>query len=77
MENLNVKKKPTRCGNCKAKVGLTGLECKWCQSDSKFCSNCIQLEKHNCAGIKNKISCGLENISRSNPLVEAKKLEAI
>ena len=37
--------KSTRCFNCRKKLGLMEFKCK---CELKFCSGCVQPEKHKC-----------------------------
>ena len=37
--------KSIKCNNCRKKLGMMEFKCK---CELKFCSSCIQPEKHNC-----------------------------
>jgi hypothetical protein len=62
---------PTKCKQCSKKIGFCGIHCKYCLND--FCSGCIQLEIHRCAGIAKKKEEEISNLEKKLPLVESKK----
>ncbi|PKU64346.1 zinc finger A20 and AN1 domain-containing stress-associated protein 5-like [Dendrobium catenatum] len=61
---------PRRCTSCKKKVGLTGFKCR---CGFTFCGAHRYPEQHAC-GFDYK-SAGREAIARSNPVVQADKLQ--
>lgn len=62
-----------RCENCKKK-GIP-LQCKFCNKG--FCCSCIQLEVHNCEGLKVKIDKDIKRLEKDITCTPKKKLEAI
>lgn len=38
-----------KCPSCKRKMGIVSIACKYCTG--KYCTSCINLEKHSCGGI--------------------------
>tara|TARA_R110002094_G_scaffold115120_1_gene110684 strand:+ start:164 stop:430 length:267 start_codon:yes stop_codon:yes gene_type:complete len=49
------------CQNCKKKCGVP-IDCNYCTG--KYCSGCIQLEKHKCDGYDVKKKTYLNNLEK-------------
>lgn len=49
------------CQKCKKKCGVP-IDCKYCTG--KYCSGCIQLEKHDCQGCDVKKKLYLNNLEK-------------
>lgn len=60
-----------KCDQCKKKQGLLCLECKYC--DLHFCSRCIQLEAHGCAGMATKREESLHHLEKKIAFSPKKK----
>eukprot|EP00884_Botryococcus_braunii_P019446 jgi/Botrbrau1/6185/Bobra.0344s0025.1 len=65
-------KNPGRCWTCNKKIGLTGFQCR-CKLT--FCSQHRLPETHQCA-VDFK-SLGREQLAKSNPLIQATKLDRV
>eukprot|EP00127_Corallochytrium_limacisporum_P000181 Clim_evm42s6 gene=Clim_evmTU42s6 len=66
------KKKPTRCGVCKKKVGLTGFKCR---CEGIYCGLHRYSDKHECSF--DYKAMGREEVAANNPKVIADKLNRI
>ncbi len=66
----SVSKGPTRCQQCRKKVGLTGFKCK---CGLMFCGQHRYAEAHSC-GFDYK-ETGRAKLAESNPLVQASKVQ--
>jgi len=64
-----------RCQHCKKK-GMVCVPCSCCDLDS-LCTQCIQLEFHECSGILNKIQSMKKTIELLNPKIEGQKFQKI
>merc|ERR1711997_1074373 len=71
-EPKETKKKKNRCFSCKKKLGLTGFTCR---CGGLFCSIHRYSDKHQCDFDYKAL--GAEEITRSNPVVVAKKVQKI
>jgi len=60
-----------RCSFCSKKSGVC-LNCSRCEKE--LCTNCIQLEIHECEGYLNKINELKKILERNNPLIERDKV---
>ncbi|KAK7396670.1 hypothetical protein VNO78_17827 [Psophocarpus tetragonolobus] len=63
---------PTRCGQCRKRVGLTGFKCR---CGTTFCGTHRYPEKHACHFDFKAV--GREEIARANPVIKADKLRRI
>ena len=61
------------CFKCKNK-GIP-INCKYC--NLRFCSKCIQLEIHNCSGLKLKKENSLKNLKKELKFKTSPKIEII
>jgi predicted nucleic acid binding AN1-type Zn finger protein len=64
--------KPTRCFNCRKRVGLTGFKCR---CENTYCGLHRYPEKHDCSF--DYKTHGREALAKSNPLVQARKIDKI
>ena len=60
-----------RCKHCSKRSGVY-LSCEQCGKN--LCTNCIQLEIHNCDGYLNKIDELKRNLKDSTPLIRKDKV---
>ena len=61
----------TKCHKCLRRKGFT-LNCSECPG--VFCTGCIQLELHECAGLHQKIQKDLRALELKNQKVTAQKV---
>lgn len=53
----------TKCENCRKKVGVTGIKCKFCNMN--LCTACLQLEIHHCKNIQQSVKQKKDQIEKS------------
>ena len=68
----NVKPTPSKCWQCKRKVGLLGFQCP---CEHTFCSKCRQAEHHSCTF--NFYAQSKLKLEKENPKIIAAKLELL
>ena len=62
----------SRCKNCNKKIGVCGIECKFCALN--FCTRCIQLEIHKCNNIQDCVDLKKSAIEKSLKQKENRKV---
>ncbi|CDW54601.1 AN1 type zinc finger protein 5 [Trichuris trichiura] len=63
-------KKPNRCGKCRKRVGLTGMECR---CGGIFCALHRYSDTHECN--YDYRAAGAEEIRRNNPVIQSEKIQ--